>query len=62
MEAYYLPELIVCNTWMRNGYSSFADGDEVEDRNGGVHIGGNEFFYDANIDSYINLNSFDSEV
>ena len=37
---------LVCNAWMNKGYDWFADGNEVEDKNGGVHIRGNDVFYD----------------
>ena len=44
METYYLPEQIVCNAWMRKGYAWFSNDKEVEDINGGVHIGGDNVF------------------
>ena len=44
MEAYYLPEQIVCSAWMTKRYAWFTDGKEAEDRNGGVHIGGGDLF------------------
>ena len=51
MTWYYLPEKIVCNAWMKNGYALFTNGEEVEDINGGVQIDG-----DANVDSDVDLN------
>ena len=63
MEGSYLPEQIVCNAWRKKGYAWFTDGEEVEDRNGGLQIGGDDvFFYDANIDSDVDLNEFEGEV
>ena len=44
MDAYNLSEQIVCNEWMKNGYAWFINGEEVKDRNGGVHTGGNDAF------------------
>ena len=44
MEEYYLPEQIVCNAWMEKGYAWFTDGEEVEDGDGGMQIGGNDVF------------------
>ena len=56
MEAYYLPEQIICNAWMKKGYA-FTNEEEVEDRNGGCF-----FNNDANIDSDVELNVFEGEV
>ena len=44
MGAYYLPEQIVYNAWMKKGYTWFNNGDDVKDRNGGVQIGSNNVF------------------
>ena len=43
LEAYYLPEQIVCNTQMKKQYAWFTNGKEVEDKNGGVHMGNDGF-------------------
>ena len=40
MEAYYLPEKIVCNSWTKKVCAWFTKGQEAEDRNGGVYTGG----------------------
>ena len=42
MEAYYLPEQIVCK--MKKGYVWFTNGKEVEDRNWGMHGGDDDVF------------------
>ena len=39
MEACNVQEQIVCIAWMKKSYAWFTNGKEVEDRNGGVHIG-----------------------
>ena len=44
MEACYLSEKIVCNAWTKKGYAWFTNGEEVEDRNGGVHIVAGDVF------------------
>ena len=44
MKAYHLPEQIVSNVWLKKGYAWFANGKEVEDRNGKVHIGDDNDF------------------
>ena len=64
METYYLPEQIVCNAWMKKGYAWFTNGEEVEDSNGGVHIGSEDvsFYDDANVDSDVDSNVFEGEV
>ena len=64
MKAYHLPEQIVSNVWLKKGYAWFANGKEVEDRNGKVHIGDdNDFFYDdADINSDIDSNLFEGKV
>ena len=63
IEAYYLPEQIVCNVWMKNVYAWFTDGKEVEDRNGEVQIDGdNVFSDDSKVDSDVDSNVFESEV
>ena len=63
MEAYYIPEQIVCNAWVKKGYAWFTNGKEVEDRDRGLHIYDDKIFYDdANLDSDVDLNEFEGEV
>ena len=62
MEANCLPEQMVCNAWMKKGYAWFANGEEVEGRNGECKLVVTIFFYDANVDSFVDLNEFEGEV
>ena len=63
MEAYYFPEQIVHKVWMKMGYDWFTNGEEVEDGNGGVHIDGDNIFYDdVNVVSDVDSNVFQDEV
>ena len=57
IEAHYLAEQIECNSWTKKGFAWFTDGEEVEARDRGVHIGGDNVFFngDANIDSNVGL-------
>ena len=37
MEAYYLPEQIVCKAWMTKGYAWFTNGEEMEEKRGSAN-------------------------
>ena len=59
MESYYLHEKTVHNTWIKKEYAWLTKWEEIENRNGIVHIGENVFYDDVDINSDVNSNVFE---